>query len=71
MVECRLRVVEEVTMVRVVNFMAVSFGVTWLVPVVHVVEVVVSSVLGWVVFCCMDVMRMIFRSMVLWGVIID
>ena len=58
-------------MVRVINFMAVRLGVTWLVPVVHVVEVVVRSVLGGVVFCCMDVMGVVFRSVVLWGVIID
>ena len=58
-------------MVRVINFMAVRLGETWLVPVVHVVEVVVSSVLGGVVFCCMDVMRVVLRSVVLWGVIID
>ena len=64
MVECGLRVAEEVTMVRVVNFMAVRLGMVWLVSVVHVVWLMVRSVhfVG-VRLYCMNVMRVVFGDM--------
>ena len=70
MVECRLRIVEELSVVRVVNLMAVILGVMRLVSVVHVVQRMVWSV-DRMMFCGVDVMRVMFRNMVLRGVIID
>ena len=70
MVECRLRIVEELSVVRVVNLMAVILGVMRLVSVVHVVQKMVWRVDG-MMFCGLGVMRVMFRNKVLRGVIID